>query len=434
MKFDKIVKKIILEVTGQTVYPDRNATYKLNPENALAKLADAYDFLKNNAPDTYDSNVGNAAMQIALTVRDSNLNSYQVKDGTSTKTIAKSSLLKDVLTFCSNYGNRTFEVGPKLVIPGMEKSGKREKAPRGPYTVPPAKNEIPLLRDKDGDSIPAGTQLAGSDYRLSMYNNTEEIKRHGGIEKLHHVYREIFPILGIRYQEFNRAGREARIEGQAAGEPAMDIQSIPVYWWGENFLPYRTVLKVRDGKVLKVEKMNEPLTKAAGINWRTDRFGKQEKPRPLVSVGSYKGAYDGDMQYGKTVDEVRRAIQFSDFEPVKKEAEEISNLFKSTKTDPEAKVKLRDLIRRQEAYNALSPEEKKNLYTKRIKQYNTAYAIHPPNTIRPEITERPEDAYPYFTIFHKDSNGKYKFKAASAEQKFKQLYPESELPEFYTDK
>jgi hypothetical protein len=444
MKFDKIAKKILLEVVGQTAYPDRKATYSLNPENALAKLASSYDFLKNYRQSKYKWNnheenqkISNAAMQIALTVRDSNLNQYVVKDGDRNVTMSKTDLLKSILTLCQNFGRHDFAQQQRLIIPGIETSGKRDETyTAGPYHVPNPTADRPLLNDMSGHPIPAGTGLVGSDYRLSMYNDTKEIKRHGGVVGLHYVYREIFPMLGIRYQEYRRSGRAARIEGQAQGEEAADIQSFPVYWWGENFLPYRTVLKVRNGKVIRVERYNERHTQEAGINWKTDRVGGSEKPRPLVTVGQYRGPYGGDMQYGKTVDEVRRAIQFSDFEPIKREIADISELFKEAKKSKtsEAATKLRDIIRKQEAYNALSGPEKLELYKKRKQEYSNAYDSFRIHTIRPEIEQRPEDAYPFFTTFYRDSSGKYKFRASSAEQKFKELYPIDQVPELYQDR
>ena len=468
MKFDRIVRKIILEVKGRTTYPDSKATYIKNPELALSKLKDAYQYLRDYPHDSYNSNntsenkrIGNAAMQIALTVRDSNLDTYQVGDDRS---LPKKDLLKNVLTFCQGFGDHEFAERPRMTIAGLETSGKRENIKPGPYPVPAAREDRGLLKDVNGETIQpgmvrldngnivspsrddegnikiprgatkVGTWLSGADYRLSMYNSTEEIRRHGGIELLHHVYREIFPMLGLRYQEGNRAGREARIEGQEEGQAALPIGSFPVYWWGENFLPYRTSLKVRNERVVRVERMNNRNQNVGGINWRTDQFEKVVKPRPLVTVGGYEGPYSGDMQYDKTIDEVRRAIQFSDYDVIRKETADISKLFKDAKTSQEAKVKLRDLILRQEQYKALSPEEKRSLYIRRIKQYSGAYNAYPAHTIRPEITERPEDAYPYFTIIYKDENGKYKFKASSAKDKFEELYPQSELPDLYSNR
>lgn len=468
MKFDRIVTKIILEVKGETPYPDIKATYTKNPELALSKLKDSYQFLKDYPHDDYNpinttenKKIGNAAMHIALTVRDSNLDTYKVSDN---KTLSKKDLLKNVLIFCQQFGDHVFAPRPKIIIKDLETSGKKESIEPGPYPVPPATEGKGLLKDMYGETIEpgmvrlengniiipprdddgnvkipqgaqkVGTWLSGSDYRLSMYNSTEEIRRHGGITLLHHVYREIFPMLGLRYQEGNRAGREARIEGQEEGEAALPIQSFPVYWWGENYLPYRTALKVRNNKVVRVERMNTRNQNAGGINWRTDQFEKVVKPRPLVTVGGYEGPYSGDMQYDKTIDEVRRAIQYSDYDVIRKETADISQLFKDAKTDQAAKIKLRELILKQEQYQALSPEEKRSIYIKRIKQYNSAYNEYAAHTIRPEITERPEDAYPYFTSFYKNEKGIYKFKAMSAKEKFEELYPPSELPDLYSNR
>jgi hypothetical protein len=451
MKFDKFFKKLLMEAEAYTPWPDEYATSKKNPERAFQKLAECYDFLKNYPHANYDYNnhtennkIAAAAMHIALMVRETNFNEYTVKDNGTDRRISKTNLLKSVLTLCQHFGKTEFSD----VAPTREEIERKEQLKRAlgftgkskilkdptkrPYPVPPAEEGRPALTDMNGRIIPPGTTnangqkvgtwLSGTDYRLSMYNDAEEVRKHGGISAFHHVYREIFPMLGIRYQEHGRAGRLARIEGQGVGEAATDIQSIPVYWWGENYLPYRTVLKVRDGKVVRVERYNRNYNKVAGINWRTDQFSKVQKPRPLVTVGAHEGAYGGDMHYGKTIEEVRRAIQFANFDPIRKEVEEISELWKKRKKDKQAAHKLRDYIRNQINYDAKTPEEKRAIYLERITEFNEKrkYAL---------------DAKPFFVIFETNPDGTIKkWKAASAEQKFKHLYPINEVPDLYQDR
>jgi hypothetical protein len=403
MRFDRIVRSILNEGVrlGQ-----EGLNYRAKPEAALKALSDSYNALREYNSQGFGqleplarigemSKIMKALNTIRYVVTTSNLPEYKIHTKDGETTLSKEALVKNAIKLCANFGDKS----------------------KPAFTVPVETNDI------DGHPIEVGTKINGSDYRLSLYQDTEDIRKYGGDGGLHQIYKELFPIVGLKHQVFRR--REERPDDTEEGEGQ---RNHVIYYWGENYLPYRTVVKVnKEGKLVAATRLvaNEPNPKQGAAFWKTDRMFKQDKATPLSLIGN-QGAYDGTILDDKTPAEAMQILQRNDFEQIAKEAQEVIALPEEQKLA---------LYKKQQAYNALPPEQKRDIYIKQNDPYLQAkdqrgrrrYSLN----YQPQI----KDGYPHFLILSKKPDGRIKVSATSAKQKFQQLYPEGEFQrELYSNR
>ena len=457
MKFNRIISKILLE-TLQHPTTFGKSSYTQDPEESLATLQKAYDFLKNYDMAKYnhklpigqnkeDRNIIDAVESITVIMRDSKLNTYRLGN----KNVNREQLAKDVIRLASRFGQTDFTAAPKnhelLAAMGPIETRKKVNTKKGCYMVTTAGNS-----DLDGNPIQIGTALKGSDYRLSTFVDSKSIKNYGGIPKLHECYLELFNIVGLRWQPYRRSSKGAeRLRG------VEDMKEEPIYWWGENCLPYRSLITTLNGIVRKVPRPGDEDNQdpKGGIQWTTDRIAGLEKPRPFSIIGDQKlaGAVHGEpvegvFNYGKSLAEIKNKMESSDFDPIRKEHDEIQDLKKRAKDgDEDALQILDDALERHKKYEQLvesgNSKEIIRIYKERASKYFSVY--NDPNKFkinarRPPLVEetKPDDAWPYFHIFQKNpANKKYKLVPTNAQRKYEFLYPRNigEIANiFYKDK
>jgi hypothetical protein len=411
MRFNKIVKSLLVINEGYKGIPlDSNGkkiNYASRPQEALQALSDKYSYLKLFNHADYDSadvmseislngKLSDAAYTIFFVAKASNLDEFSVRNGNRQTKLNKTDLLKNVLKFLQGFGDKN----------------------KPPFVVP---EDAGLARDADGNVIAAGTELHGSDYRLSIYQDSEDIRKYGGVQSLHHVYKEIFPLLGIRYQPYRR--RETRTREE-------DTQNFPVFYWGEDYLPYRTVLKPNaEGKLVSVDRLvQKEISKRGAAFWATDQMFGIPKAKPMAYAYAPKTAYEGNVFENKTAEEVKQDLKKADFEPIVKEASELDDF---------SPKQILALGKNQDKYNSYTAEQKIEIFKQQNKNFNQAKQASKEAARQGEdkkIKYDPKITFPYFSIFKKSKSGKIIRVAASPEAKFKQLYPEEQFPDLYNER
>jgi hypothetical protein len=454
MKFDKIVRTILLE---RLYHNDTfgKSSYIKEPEQALLALDKAYDYLKKYDVARYNhslspssnpenNKLGDALTTITLVIKDSNLNTYTINK----KNVSKETLIKSVLKLSSQFGQTEFETEKNqhaankknLVDSDLYKSlqkdsqrgrGKNAISEKGPYIVSGAN-----YPDMDGNNIPDGEQLSGSDYRLSIFvKSGVQLAKHGGIPIFNECYKTLFPMIGLRFQPYNKADAAAKNL-----EEFQNVEYVTLYWWGENSLPFRSLITVSDGFVRSVPTPNQEV-KVGLIQFTSDQVAGHKKARPLSQIGhlTVAGAAHGDViegvRVGDPIGEVKDKMESEDFAPILKEKNEINELLQKGKDgDLDARKKINDAFERQKAYQQLIADGKwqeiKKIYDDRINQYWSIYndpERFQNNARRPNLTEETSavNGWPFFHVFKKQPNGKFKPVPASAKDKYELLYPKN---------
>jgi hypothetical protein len=445
MKFDRLVKKILLEdLYHHDTFGD--SSYIKNPEEALKTLNVAYKFLKNYNAANYDHTISdnpenekicNAVEVVTVIIKDSNLDTYII-DG---KNMDQTTLAKNVIKLASRFGQTEFpqptaeedeeNARRKAALGGIE-TRRKSKTIKGPYIV--GAGNYP---DLEGNAIPNGTQLSGSDYRLCIFAKSgPQLRSHGGIAKIQECYKYLFSIVGLRYQPYNKADE--------AAERLQDFNNLQyetLYWWGENSLPFRSLITVSDGHVKSV-----PVPGAEEnvglIQFTSDKVGGHKKARPLSQIGDRRlvGAPHGDViegvRVGDPIGEVKQKMESADFEPIRKEKKEVDDLWKAAKEgNAGAKQKLKDALERHKSYLKLIQDgnwkEIKKIYDDRANNYWKVYndpEKFPGNQRRPPLVDETSmvDAWPFYHIFEDKENGKFgKPLPVSAKTKYEFLYPKN---------
>lgn len=451
MKFDRVVKKILLEdLYHNDTYG--NSSYIKEPEESLKTLDKAYKFLKNYDVSKYNHNISpqdniaqnkpiiDAVEAITIVMRDSGLDNFRV-DG---KNMDKVSLAKNVIKLASRFGQNNFATTAeqnekkeklKALFKGENKieSKRKYNNERMPYVV--IGGNYP---DLDGNPIPNGTKLSGTDYRLYIFARSGvQVRLHGGIEKIQECFKYLFTVVNLRYQPYNKADEAAK-----KLEDFQNLQYETLYWWGENSLPFRSLITVQDGHVrsVPVPGQNEP--KVGLLQFTSDKVGGHKKARPMSQVGyrTYVGSPDGEViegvRVGDPIGEVKEKMESQDFPPIAKENKEVNELWDAAKNgDANAKQKLKDAVERHKNYLKLIVDgnwkEIKRIYDERAKNYWEVYndpKKYPGNQRRGELTEETSmpDGWPFFHIFEDKGNGKFgKPLPVNAKTKYESLYPKN---------
>lgn len=446
MKFDRIVKKILLE----DLYHNDTfgiSSYSKEPEEALNTLNKAYEFLKDYNVANYNhsipieknpenKNIINAVEAITIIIRDSNLNTFNIGG----ENVDKVTLTKNVIELASRFGQTIFPEQDeddeekrriKASLAGIE-TKRKSKRDKSPYIV--QTGDYP---DINGDPIPAGTELSGSDYRLCIFAKSgPQLRQHGGIPKIQECYKYLFPIVGVRYQPYNKADEAAKNL-----EDFSNLEYETLYWWGENSLPYRSLITVSNGHVRSVP-TPEQEEKVGLIQFTSDKVAGHKKARPFSQIGDrlLVGAPHGDViegvRVGDPIEEVKEKMESADFEPIRREKKEIDESWeKAKKGDRQAKQRFKDALENHKKYLELIKngnwKEIEKIYEERIKHYWAAYndpEKYPGNQRRPPLVQETsvQDGWPFFHIFEDLGNGKFgKPQPVSAKVKYEFLYPKN---------
>lgn len=458
MKFDRLINKLLLERL-QKYSKFGISSYVKDPEQALKTLDIAYKFLKDYNLNDYNYKISpqkntnqnapiiDAIQAITVIIIDSNLDTYRV-DGAN---MDRNTLIKNVIKLASRFGQTEFgttaeqdeeKARTKRAL-GKIDSKKSFNNERYPYPVDGGN-----YPDMDGNPIPDGELLSGTDYRLYIFAKSGiQVRLHGGIDKIQECYKELFPIIGIRYQPYGKGDKAAKNL-----EDFGNLQYETLYWWGENSLPYRSLITVSDGFVRSVPVPGQTQPKVGLIQFTSDKVAGRKKARPFSQIGDnvLVGAPHGDViegvRNGDPIDQVKAKMESMDFDPIRKEKKEVDELWQAAKNgNAEAKQRFKDALERHKEYQKLVEEgnsqEIIKIYENRIKHYWKVYndpEKYPNNQKRPPLNQETsiQDAWPFFHIFKK-VNGKYgKPLPCDAKTKYEFLYPK-ELKEiekkFYKD-
>jgi len=465
MKFDKIVRTILLE--ARLGYPETfgNSSYKKDPEQALLSLNKAYDFLKKfdvagynhslpNSPQ--DGKLGDALLTITKVIEDSNLDTYNV----DRRNVNKNDLIKSTIKLASQFGQTEFQteknehaqrkrsVEYTEFAREMKKEGGKRKNTineKGPYIVQPEDGE---QHDIDGNIIPVNEPLSGTDYRLSIFRKTgPQIRMAGGLATFHYCYEILLPMIGVRFQPAHKGAESVKHLPEF-----QNIEYETLYWWGENSLPFRSLITVSDGFVKSVPTPgNTP--RSGLIQFNTDQKGSVRKARPFCQIGKLvtTGVAHGDaiqgVHVGDPIDEVKTKMESGDFDPIVKELNEIKELRREAAAgDAAAKKRIVDAYARQKAYSKLIADgnwqEIKKIYDKRANHYWSVYndpekyKEHSRRGLLTDETSDPE-GWPFFHLFKQQPRGGYKPVPVQAKEKYEFLYPKNieEIKTlFYKDK
>ena len=407
LKFDHIANQLLVNEGVRLGIP-KNLNFEKRPEQALSTLSDSYREIMNinvgryNNADAFglialNKEIGEELNVVLYVLKKSNVDNYNVNDGQRDLQLSKEDLVKNVINKLQQLHAKD---KPKFPVPSDATNESGEP-----------------VHDAFGNTIPRGTELNSGDYRLSMFQNTREVKKWGGVELWHHMFKELLSMLGLQYQVYRRREESKNVTADE-GEDA--ITNHVIYYWGENYLPYRTVLKVnKEGKIVRhrrlIEKEVDP--KAGSAFWKTDRmFNKYEKADPIAVIGP-KGSYDGTILYEKTPEEIKNILQKNDFPVIINEVRSILNMSDDDK---------RRLYERQQALFAMSPQEKVEKYFELMEVYEGSLRLRGRKR-QPLDYTAPEDwFYPFFTVIV-ENNGRYMARGVSAEKKFKLLWPESDF-------
>jgi len=414
MKFDYLINRLLNE--GVHLGIPKNLNYAKRPDQALTALSDAYRAIWNINVRDYNNTEGFSLINknseisdelnvIRYVLEKSDHTNFNVNDGGHTVQYSKQDLVKNVLIKLQQLQRKD---KPTFVL---KKDATNESGQ--PVT------------DAFGNTIPKNTKINSGDYRLSMFQNTQEVKKYGGVEYWHHIFKILLKMVGLQYQVSSRR-EESEHAATETGDEA--VTSHVIYYWGENFLPYRTVLKVnKDGKIVRHRRLLERDVdpKKGSAFWKTDRmFSRYEKADPIAVIGD-KGSYDGTILHDKTPEEIKNILQKSDFPVI------IDEVRKILKYDNSQKERL---YQKQQAFLALPAEEKIKKYFELMDVYEGALSARGRRRTSLNYVA-PEDAfYPFFTIIS-EKDGRYIARGVSAEKKFKMLWPESEFEKtLYTNR
>jgi len=234
---------------------------------------------------------------------------------------------------------------------------------------------------------------------------------------MHEIYKVLFPYVGLQYQVTTRR-EEAPPEGE---------NSVEVYWWGENFLPYRTVLKINAQGMLakhkKVIKNPYEDEDAGAVLWRTDHLFGMRKARPMSLLGP-EGSYDGNIIKNKTGEEIIQILRRQNFDKITAEVRGILGLNDQQK---------RELFERQQAYNQRT--DKVELYKRVMAEYEAQrQSSGRGRAVNFHVLEELKDIYEPFFVLFRENNGRISGMGATPKQKFEQLFPREEFGEIYGDR
>jgi hypothetical protein len=400
MKFDYMINKILLAEGANlaTGRPEGVKPYEYYPEEALRKLSEAYAFLTTHKASPEETRKAMNYLNIVrYIIQKANNDTFTVGD----EELSKRDLIKDAILGASRFGNK-------------------EGGKNGKFAVPPVERLDAPQHDIDGNVIPASTatdrsdRLSGTDYRLSIFLKSQDVRKYGGDSAMHEIYKVLFPYVGLKYQVTTRREEEA---------PEGD-RIVEVYWWGENFLPYRTVLKINaQGLLAKHKKIiKDPYRDedAGAVLWRTDHLFGMIKARPLSLLGP-EGSYEGNIIKNKTGEEILQILRRQNFDKIT--AEIRKNL---TLSDEEKQ----QLFQKQQAYEQRN--DKVEIYKAMMADYETKrIATSRGSAMNYNMPQEFKDVYePFFTLF-RETNGRIMPIGATAKQKFEQLFPREEFGELY---
>lgn len=421
MKFDNLVKQMLSE--GVHLGNPPEAKKIRTPDDAQPFVVDAFRQLMNYDYGQYqdfsefqkiseNTKLGKLMNLIRYVFEQFPRDTYMV----GTEQYSKADIIRDILLKTVHLGVKDKKWSAKT----LDRDGDDPVTVRhynvGDLAYFPVDALSQSVNDVNGNAIDRNERLSGADYRLSIILDTEQIKLYGGVEIFHQLYKSFFPMVGLRLQPYRRTS-EDREEG--------DERNIIIYWWGENYLPYRTALKVNnEGKIVKVGRIidRELRNDVGAAFWRTDQQFKQRKARPLSLIGP-QGAYDGNIVKDKTPEELSEIMESNNFDSVIEETQNLSDLDEPT---------LEQLYQKQQNYVGLSPEEKMNVYKQQFEEYKKAWQARGTSR-RPLRFQVGEVGFPYFNNIQ-ENDGEYIPVLLTAEDKFKWLYPENEFPDLYTER
>lgn len=403
-----MVKSLLLN-EGHLGIP-RGLNYKKDPQKAMQELANAYNFIINYDVDGYNNTdafglvdknreIGEKLNVILYVLDASNTNQIQV-DGVDYN---RDDLVKNVLH----------------KMQGFQAKDKNA------YVVP--RTLAHEVHDAEGNPIEPGNAINSGDYRLSMLQNTREIRKYGGVAIWHEIFKHLLPMVGLQHQVYRR-----REESKEAEEGS---QSFVVYYWGQNYMPYRVVLKAnKEGKIITHARhvpgnAGEVDPKKGYAFWRTDRMFNIEKPIPLAFIDETTGSYDSTLitdEQGNPLDvqQLRRLMLRNDFSIINEEVAKIRGLGNEERAE---------LNRKQQSTLNADPEIKKNKYFEFMKPFKDALMARGRKRVALQYEPDENFFYPFFTMFT-ERNGRFFPAATTAEVKFKQIWPEKDFPELYTER
>jgi hypothetical protein len=408
MKFDRLIKQILNE--GHLGIP-AGINYRKRPDEALQKMAEAYDKLIAYNVNSFNSEdndnrrvamageIGNLLYIITYVISESNLENYQIGG----EEIPKVTLIRNVLNKMEQFQPNN---KPKYPVPEELQ-----------HTVP----------DAFGNPIRPGMELSAGDHRLYILQNKREIKKYGGFDLWQNVYKKLLPLIHLKHQVYRR-----REESHMAEEGS---QNFVVYYWGQDYMPYRVVLKAnKDGKIVTHARhvsgtAGEVNPKKGYAFWRTDHHLGKDKPIPLAFIDQATGSYDSTLitdEQGNplNVKEIYNLMLRNDFDIIREELVAIRNM------SNDERISLNE--KQQEMSNA--PRDLKvSKYFEFLKPFREALELKGRKRKPLEYVADQEFFFPFFTGF-RERNGNIFPMAMNAEMKFKQNWPQELFPELYTER